>query len=112
MLITKILCFILFSGLAVTHDHIYYTDWRTMSLHLINKANLSSQIVRDNLEGLMDVKFIERGRQLNENVCGHNNGNCSHLCLRNPKGFSCKCPIGVKMHEHSQTQCHALPEVT
>lgn len=82
-----------------------------MSLHLINKANLSTQIVRDNLEGLMDVKFIERGRRQSENVCGHNNGNCSHLCLRNPKGFSCKCPIGTKMHEHSQTECPALPEV-
>lgn len=82
-----------------------------MSLHLINKANLSTQIVRDNLEGLMDVKFIERGRQLNENVCGHNNGNCSHLCLRNPTGSKCKCPIGTKMHENSQTECQALPEV-
>lgn len=83
-----------------------------MSLHLINKANLSTQIVRDNLEGLMDVKFIERGRRLNENVCGHNNGNCSHLCLRNPIGHSCRCPIGTKMYEHSQTECQALPEVT
>lgn len=82
-----------------------------MSLHLIDKGNLSTQIVRDNLEGLMDVKFIERGRRLNDNVCGNNNGNCSHLCLRNPNGFSCKCSMGTKMHELSETECHAIPEV-
>lgn len=99
-------------GLAVTANHIYYSDWKTMSLHLINKHNFSTQIVRDNLEGLMDVKFIERERKTSENVCGHNNGNCSHLCLRNPIGFSCKCPIGTKMHIHSQTECHSLPEVS
>lgn len=96
-------------GLAVTTNHIYYSDWKTMSLHLIDKHNFSAQIVRDNLEGLMDVKFIERERKSMENVCGQNNGNCSHLCLRNPKGFSCKCPTGIKLQ--SQTECHALPEV-
>lgn len=98
-------------GLAVTHTHIYYTDWKTMSLHLIDKGNLSTQIVRDNLEGLMDVKFIERGRRLNDNVCGHNNGDCSHLCLRNSIGYSCKCSMGTKLHELSETKCHSIPKV-
>lgn len=96
-------------GLAVTSNHIYYSDWKTMSLHLIDRRNLSAQIVRDNLEGLMDVKFIEREKRLMENVCGQNNGNCSHLCLRNPKGFSCKCPTGIKLQ--SQNECYTLPEV-
>lgn len=97
-------------GLAVTTNHVYYSDWKTMSLHLIDKRNFSAQIVRDDLEGLMDVKFIERERKSMDNVCGHNNGNCSHLCLRNPKGFTCKCPTGIKLK--STTECHALPEVS
>ncbi|XP_031629327.1 low-density lipoprotein receptor-related protein 4 isoform X2 [Contarinia nasturtii] len=95
-------------GLAVTTNHIYYTDWKTMSLHLIDKHDFTTQIVRDNLEGLMDVKFIERERKRMENVCGHNNGNCSHLCLRNSTGFSCRCPTGIKLK--TETECHALPE--
>lgn len=45
------------------------------------------------------------------NVCGKNNGNCSHLCLRNPKGYSCKCPTGTKMKAGSKTECENLPEV-
>lgn len=97
-------------GLAVTKNHIYYSDWKTMSLHLINKHNTSTQIVKDNLEGIMDVKFIEREKKRMENVCGHFNGNCSHLCLRNSSGFSCKCPIGIKLK--SQTECQVLPDVS
>lgn len=97
-------------GLAVTDNNIYYSDWKTMCLHSINRRNSSTQVVRDNLEGLMDVKFIERERKTMENVCGLNNGNCSHLCLRNPTGFSCKCPTGIKLK--SKTECQNIPEVS
>lgn len=31
-----------------------------------------------------------------DNACGHNNGHCSHLCLRSPEGFSCACPTGIQ----------------
>lgn len=97
-------------GIAVTPYRVYWSDWKTMSLHVLDKRNSSSQhIVRDSLEGLMDVKVIEREQKLRENVCGQNNGNCSHLCLRNPKGFSCKCPTGTKLK--SETECENLPEV-
>lgn len=97
-------------GIAITSNRIYWTDWKTMSLHMADNDNLSAQqIVKDNLEGLMDVKVIEREKKLLENVCGHNNGNCSHLCLRNPKGFSCKCPTGTKLK--TQNECYAWPEV-
>lgn len=45
------------------------------------------------------------------NICGKNNGNCSHLCLRNPNGYACKCPTGTKMKEGSKNECENLPEV-
>lgn len=32
---------------------------------------------------------------LGENVCGSDNGGCSHLCLPNPQGYSCACPTGI-----------------
>lgn len=82
-----------------------------MALHKIDKQNTSaSQIVRDNLEGLMDIKIIEKRTFQMDNACGRNNGNCSHLCLRNPKGFSCACPTGTKLR--SKTECENLPEVS
>lgn len=33
------------------------------------------------------------------NPCEPNNGGCSHLCLlsQNPPGYSCACPIGIKL---------------
>lgn len=97
-------------GLAITENHFYWSDWKTMSLHMLDRRNSTgSQIVRDGLEGIMDVKVIKKEEKRMENICGHNNGNCSHLCLRNPKGFSCKCPTGTKLK--TQTECSALPEV-
>lgn len=97
-------------GVVVTSQFIYWTDWKSMALHKIDKHNTSnSQIVRDNLEGLMDVKMVEKRSNPIENACGRNNGNCSHLCLRNPKGFSCACPTGTKLR--SKTECENLPEV-
>lgn len=98
-------------GIAVTNQFVYWTDWKTMALHKIDKQNTSaSQIVRDNLEGLMDIKIIEKRTFQMDNACGRNNGNCSHLCLRNPKGFSCACPTGTKLR--SKTECENLPEVS
>lgn len=99
------------AGLALTNQHIYWSDWKTNALHMLDRRNTTGpQIVRGNLEGLMDVKVIKKEEKRMENVCGHNNGNCSHLCLRNPKGFSCQCPIGTKLT--SQTECSTLPEVS
>lgn len=44
-----------------------------------------------------------------ENACGHNNGGCSHLCLRQPEGFTCECPTGIKMGPDGAT-CGSSPE--
>lgn len=99
------------TGLALTNQHIYWSDWKTNALHMLDRRNTTGpQIVRDNLEGLMDVKVIKKEEKRMENVCGHNNGNCSHLCLRHPKGFSCQCPTGTKLT--SKTECSTLPEVS
>lgn len=32
------------------------------------------------------------------------------MCLRNPKGYSCKCPIGLKLRGGSVRECETLPE--
>ncbi|XP_052860473.1 low-density lipoprotein receptor-related protein 4-like [Anopheles cruzii] len=113
-------------ALAVTARHIYWTDWITKALHTVPKvqphgtgataaaaAAATSHIrnVTHGLEGLMDVKVVQEddGYQL-ENVCGKANGGCSHLCLRNPTGYSCKCPTGLTMREGSTSDCKTLPD--
>lgn len=44
-----------------------------------------------------------------ENVCAKNNGGCSHLCLRNPRGYSCACPTGIALNDDKRT-CNSSPE--
>lgn len=47
-------------GISVTLHHVYWTDWKSMSLHVLEKKNTSAQkVIKDGLEGLMDVKVIE-----------------------------------------------------
>lgn len=47
-------------GIAIGHDTIYWTDWKTSALHVAKKSDPSqSRIVKDGLEGLMDVKIAE-----------------------------------------------------
>ena len=33
---------------------------------------------------------------LHSNICEHNNGGCSHMCLRHNGGRTCVCPDGIK----------------
>lgn len=97
-------------GIAVTAQHIYWSDWKSLSLNVADKANVSSnRVIKEHLDGLMDVKLIEREKKLMKNVCGTNNGNCSHLCLRNPSGYSCKCPTGLTLK--NQYECNKWPLV-
>ncbi|XP_048480934.1 low-density lipoprotein receptor-related protein 4 [Plutella xylostella] len=91
-------------GIVIVGQHIYWTDWKTKSLHRADKTNGKDQlVVRENLEGLMDIRAVQ-GESHQENACGTNNGGCSHLCLRTPRGFSCACPTGVSFQNTSDPQ--------
>lgn len=46
--------------------------------------------------------FDLQGEQSLKDACGSNNGGCSHLCLRNPDGFSCACPTGLSFKNESE----------
>jgi hypothetical protein len=43
-----------------------------------------------------------------ENFCTNNNGGCSHLCLRNPSGYTCACPTGIVINEDKKS-CNRTP---
>lgn len=121
-------------ALAMTDEHIYWTDWKSKALHMTYRRNITAKKeIMTNIDGLMDIKVITVNKiyehiyiylltirkfykQVNktqpENVCGSSNGGCSHLCLRNPTGYSCRCPIGLKLKEGSTSQCQTLPDVS
>lgn len=100
-------------ALAVTRSTVYWTDWMTKALHSVpkNDTNKVRKVAKD-LEGLMDVKVVLEQDEYTENVCGKNNGGCSHLCLRKPKSYSCKCPTGLLMKEGSTKECRTVPDVS
>nr|CAI5839151.1 unnamed protein product [Callosobruchus analis] len=61
-------------GLVVVKNHIYWTDWQTRALHRADKFTGSDRLIlKDDLEGLMDVRAVEMETK-SENVCGNNNG--------------------------------------
>ncbi|CAB3256651.1 unnamed protein product [Arctia plantaginis] len=99
-------------GIVIVAQHVYWTDWRTQALHRADKMNgKNSIIIRQNLEGLMDIRAVLTEREL-ENICGDDNGGCSHLCLRAPQGFSCACPTGLLFNtsELNPKICRSYPE--
>lgn len=82
-------------GLVVVDNYIYWTDWHSKSLHRADKRNGAHKIdMVNNLEGLMDIHYVQSG-EIEENVCGNDNGRCSHLCLRNSESYTCVCPTGI-----------------
>lgn len=100
-------------ALTVTTSTVYWTDWITKALHSVSKINASKiRKVAKDLEELMDVKVVLDQGEKQENVCGKNNGGCSHLCLRTPAGYSCKCPTGLLMRDSNNKECKTIPDVS
>lgn len=95
-------------GLATTHpfgidvfgENIFWTDWNSLNIEMANKiTGQNRSVLVDNISSLMDVRVFHRNRVTNvKTACTNgNNGGCSHLCLLRPKGYSCKCSIGIKL---------------
>lgn len=85
-------------GLDVFGNNIYWTDWETATIQSANKfTGEDKMILGTNITGLVDVRVFHRNRQIVKSPCGNKNGGCSHLCLIKPEGYSCACPIGIKL---------------
>ncbi|OXU25251.1 hypothetical protein TSAR_015309 [Trichomalopsis sarcophagae] len=96
-------------GLAVVGDFIYWSDWQEKALLRAKKYDgKNKKIMLSNLEGIMDLRLVDKKMVRPENACGDNNGGCSHLCLRNPTGYSCACPTGIIINDDKKT-CNSTP---
>lgn len=46
-------------GIAVTDMDVYWTDWKSKALHMVNKNNASNtKVIKSDIEGLMGVRVI------------------------------------------------------
>uniref|UniRef100_A0AAQ4RSN1 EGF-like domain-containing protein n=1 Tax=Gasterosteus aculeatus aculeatus TaxID=481459 RepID=A0AAQ4RSN1_GASAC len=72
---------------------IYWTDWQTKSIQRVDKhTGRNKETVLANVEGLMDIIVVSPHRQTGTNLCGVNNGGCTHLCFAKTNSFVCACP--------------------
>uniref|UniRef100_A0A7N6BYU7 EGF-like domain-containing protein n=1 Tax=Anabas testudineus TaxID=64144 RepID=A0A7N6BYU7_ANATE len=72
---------------------IYWTDWQTKSIQRVDKhGGRNKETVLANVEGLMDIIVVSPHRQTGTNLCGVNNGGCTHLCFAKTNSFVCACP--------------------
>lgn len=106
-------------GIDVFEGRIYYTDWETQSVQYTDdtfgnskfeyQSNKFRKTIISNTSDLMDIRVFHRNRKDIRNPCAINNGECSNLCLLNPKGHSCACPIGVLLKPDRKT-CETGPK--
>ncbi|KAH9496257.1 Low-density lipoprotein receptor- protein 6 [Bulinus truncatus] len=100
-------------ALTLYQNQLYWTDWTNKSVRTCNKlTGTDCTIVLDQLYSPMDIHAFMRSRQpKGRNMCGLNNGGCSHLCLLSPLPpfFTCACPTGIKLFADNKT-CAQGPE--
>ncbi|XP_057339839.1 low-density lipoprotein receptor-related protein 4-like isoform X2 [Microplitis mediator] len=86
-------------AITVFEDTIYWTDWHFKSISSANKeTGHGFKTIRSGLHFPMDLHSYHKQRQpAYPNHCGNNNGRCSHMCLPNSAGYSCVCPVDLKL---------------
>ncbi|XP_064634178.1 low-density lipoprotein receptor-related protein 4-like isoform X2 [Lineus longissimus] len=93
-------------GLTLHEDKVYWTDWQSKQIEMAN-SELGNQreVIRSNLESLMDIHMFHRRRPPVASLCLIDNGGCSHLCLLapTPNEHTCACPTGIKLGADGQT---------
>ncbi|XP_006822699.1 LOW QUALITY PROTEIN: low-density lipoprotein receptor-related protein 6-like [Saccoglossus kowalevskii] len=91
-------------GFSLLGDYIYWTDWQRRSIERVNKHNgQDREVIIDQLPDLMGLKAVNVKKIEGTNVCAHDNGGCSHLCLYRPIGVICACPIGLELLQDQKT---------
>lgn len=95
-------------SITVFEDAIYWTDWHFKSISMANKVNgMGFKTIHSGLHFPMDLHSFHPQRQPEYiNHCGSDNGRCSHMCLPNKMGYSCVCPVGLKI-KSDKKNCQA-----
>ena len=80
-------------GLTQLGGYLYWTDWRSKSIERVDKATGKQRsVLREGLEGLMEIRAVAKDKQTGRNPCSEANGGCSHLCLFRAVSYVCSCP--------------------
>lgn len=87
-------------GLAVFGEHIYWVDRDMQMIERVNKTNGRQRtMVKSRVSQLSDITAATplRPEQLRRHPCYRDNGGCSHLCVAEPGGRRCSCPVALML---------------
>lgn len=95
----------------MSDNRVYWTDWDRKCALSANKFNGKDiQTIIANSSDLMDITVFHRYRKsIVAHACSQDNGGCSHLCLLEPTGHTCSCPVGITIQSDGRT-CATLPQ--
>ncbi|XP_018572633.1 low-density lipoprotein receptor-related protein 6 isoform X2 [Anoplophora glabripennis] len=94
-------------ALTKFQSKLFWTDWKTMAIHYYDtegSQRMPSELLVS--QHPMYIHIWDQRRQPKlPHPCETNNGGCSHLCLLapSPPGFTCACPIGIKLTNDNKT---------
>ncbi|KAM6149597.1 prolow-density lipoprotein receptor-related protein 1-like [Erethizon dorsatum] len=83
-------------GLAFSDSgtRLYWADSAQITKVWYSKTEVSENWWFQIDQKIVDLKVYSSFNQQGNNSCSKDNGGCSHICLPNPKGQTCKCPSG------------------
>ena len=57
----------------------------------LSSKELKPKVLVDSNKMMKSLRIYDTSYQIGTNLCGHNNGNCQHLCLFNGRKPICRC---------------------
>ncbi|XP_049818680.1 low-density lipoprotein receptor-related protein 2 [Aethina tumida] len=103
--------------LALFESRVYWTDGTKQGVMSVDKFETTSIQSIYRMRDIRDPRAIKAIHQLQQpyanNPCGHNNGNCQHMCIltnTNPGvGYRCACNIGFRL-ARDERNCDLVSE--
>lgn len=95
-------------GLDLLDDFIYWTDWQRSTVEKAQKVTGEKRKILANIRqimGLVTVNLNSTPPVEPKNLCGHENGGCSHLCFYRPFEPICACPRGMELAPKDNRTC-------
>ncbi|GAB6024603.1 hypothetical protein CHUAL_009749 [Chamberlinius hualienensis] len=102
-------------ALTVFEDRVYWADWGTDSIKDCNKFFCNDiNILYNNTVKIKDLAISHAVQQfkglpgcLSESL-GTQRKRCSHVCISVADSYTCFCPNGMKLDNHSKTDCEEI----
>ena len=84
---------------SINNPYICYKNYRRLKVLSEERQPQISELIHWQMGTCENL--ISTCMYIDSNPCDSNNGGCSHLCLLSavdPRGYSCHCPHGMRLH--------------